>query len=81
MFDAMKFSGDKIKSSELGHTIDVTEILGVYPVRLERDEDGKEIFVVSDEPTGKLLIYRAEGRDCAMYIENSVETSCLVDLL
>lgn len=80
MFDAMKFSGDKIKSSELGHTIDILEFIGVYPVRLEKDENGENIFIVSDEPTGKLLIYNA-GVPCAMYVENSVETSGLVDLL
>lgn len=73
--------GDKIKSSDLGHTIDVLDFIGVYPVRLEKDEDGENIFIISDEPTGKLLIYRAGKLPCAMYIENDVETSCLVDLL
>jgi hypothetical protein len=83
MFDAMKFDGDKIEANEFdGNLVSVSEILGTYQVRMERNDAGDVVFSVTDrEPTGRLLIYRADGKDCAMYFENSVETSGLVDLL
>ena len=78
MFDMMKFDGDVIDQTNLnGHTIEPTEFLGVLSVRKE----GESYIINNDEPTGKLLIYRAMGKDCAMYIVNSIETNCLVDLL
>lgn len=82
MFDAMKFNGDKITKRDFVENIECYQLLGVYPVKLEFDEDGNAEYTVSDNPTGKLMVFKDEsGETVVMYFNNSVETSCLVDLL
>ena len=78
MFDMMKFNGETVNVSDFNETFDVSQIHGVLPVR----KDYTNGYIVDEnEPTGKILILRANGKDYVMYFENSVETSQLVDLL
>lgn len=73
-------TGDKIQ--DIIVCIDCAEIIGVYPVVVRHDEDGKLYYEVSDNPTGKLMIYKAhDGTKSSIYFNNNVETSQVVDLL
>ena len=82
MFDAMKFTGDKIHTEDIMVNTECAEIIGVYLVVTRHDEDGSLYYEVSDEPDGKLMVYKAhDGATSSIYIRNDVETSCLVDLL
>lgn len=79
----MKLVGDKVNADSISVDIDVNSIIGVYPVVKRHDEDGKCYYEVSDKPDGRLLMFKVDGfnKPCAIYLENSVETSQLIDLL
>lgn len=83
MFNAVKLNGDKIDPMDMSVSISANDILGVYPVVKRCDEDGDRYYEVSDQPDGKLLVFKSNGfnKPCSIYIRNDVETSCLVDLL
>lgn len=83
MFDTMRFDGDKITGEDFTTIIECYQILGVYPVQLQYDEHGEEEYIVSStEPTGKLIVFKNENGDTVvMYLNDNVETDCLVDLL
>lgn len=82
MFDAVKFNGDKITGKDFNLATECSEILGVYQVKLQYDEDGDAEYIVTDnEPTGKLIMYKECESIVAMYFGNDVETNQLVDLL
>ena len=78
MFDAMKFTGDHIDDADIT-SVEVGELLGVYPVVYDSDNHRYEI---SDNPDGKLMVFKTvTGADLALYFKNNIETSQLVDLL
>lgn len=83
MFDAMKFGGDKITQKNFDASTECKQILGVYQIKKQYNEDGdSEYLITSTEPDGKLIVFEDNAGDTiVMYIGNDVETSCLVDLL
>ena len=78
MFDMMKFDGETVNVSDFHAILDVSSIYRVLPVR----KDYTNGYIVDEnEPSGKILILRANEKDYILYFENNVETNHIVDLL
>ena len=73
--------GDTVGADDFATNIECKEFVGTYPVELHCDEDGNVVYVASDKPTGRLLVYKDwDGESHSIYVRNDVETSCLLDL-
>lgn len=83
MFDSARFVGEKIEAVDLLTRHECKEIVGVYPVVVKNDDNGNQYYEISDQPEGKLLVYRKNDtiEPCGLYFSNEVESSQLVDLL
>lgn len=78
----LEMVGSKVSTNEFGTSIECEEWLGVYPVEVQYTEDAEVEYVASSDPTGYLLVYRdKDGVIHSVYMDNTVGTSCLADLL
>ena len=74
--------GTVYPASEFATSIECKELVAVYPVEIRYDDLGDVEYVVSSDPTGYLLIYRdPDNGTHSIYMDNTVGTDCLVDLL
>lgn len=73
--------GSKMEANSFVTNIECEEFVGVYPVEIQHTENGDKEYVVSSDPTGYLLVYKNNGQNHSIYMDNTVGTSCLADLL
>ena len=74
-------TGEKIEAKSFATNIECTEWAGVYPVEIQHTDDGEKVYIISSDPTGYLIVYKGNEENHAIYMDNTVGASCLVDLL
>ena len=74
--------GTVLPALEFATSIDCKELVAVYPVEIRYSDDGDVEYVVSSDPSGSLLVYKDQDNGIhSAYMDNTVGTTCLLDLL